>query len=339
MKNISIKINGEFSDSFIYSGVLFLVGFDASLRMVHWDNLISDRLSKEQENVRLAYENIFLNSKKDYRKFGDLEKKEIEIDKIDNFIISERILSEWPTDINIFSNKLYFSSDGGLKLLEFNGKKRFHSDAYNYEEQTLFDDCKVFSFDIDNNRALLCSGLEGGLYSFLSENKLDILGDDKSNDWIDCSWHHDLQSNAVLDLKSKNESRVQKFKDINVIKERLNKISSGINEKKNTYNRHLLKIKNLRNRIEECARMDFSMNYKDFVSQETVSYFKVRISSLGIFKEIENKIHIENDKGKELVIYPDEDISNWRIFPKAKTHLNQLHLIDNENIKIIGFEL
>ena len=51
MRNLSIKILGEFSDSFIYSGVLFLVDFEGGITIIIWDELIKHRLLSESEDV------------------------------------------------------------------------------------------------------------------------------------------------------------------------------------------------------------------------------------------------------------------------------------------------
>ncbi|WP_440163468.1 hypothetical protein [Actinobacillus pleuropneumoniae] len=338
MNYISIKIPGEFSDSFIYSGVLFLVDFDASLSIINWKNLINSRLERESEETQKVYKDIFFQPSKNI-KFT--EKRELEIDNFNDFLIHKMELSYWPTDINIFSNKLYFSSERGLRYIAFNGEKRFSSDAYiKKTENELFDDCKIFSFDIDNYRTVLCGGSEGGIYSFLSEKRLQILGDDKTNDWIDCNWHESAEF-SILGLKSKSESRIQKFKNLEATKGRLNELSEKIKKNGNYthVNRHLSKVQDLRKKVYDCARENLLEQYKEYSSKEEISYIKTRESSLGTFKEEENKLIIENNQGKISEILPDDEIVNWRIFPKAKTHLNQLHLIDNDHIKILGFEL
>ncbi|WP_265470056.1 hypothetical protein [Haemophilus parainfluenzae] len=338
MRNLSIKILGEFSDSFIYSGVLFLVDFEASISIVNWEALIKHRLLLESGHVRKEYNDIFLYNS-DCRKINDFNKADLEIEDISDFLISKIYLSDWPTDINIFSNNLFFSSDRGLKYIEFNGDKRFSKEAYSTKEHTLFDDCKIFGFDMDSCRTILCGGSEGGIYSFLSKGNLELLGVDKNSDWIDCNWY-ESDNVAYLSLSSKDKSMLQKFKEVNRIRERINtlsyKIRRGCN---NTFlHRHLSKIKELREKIDNCVKDDFIKGYKNLPPTEHVTYVKTRRSRFGTFKEMEDRIIVTDNYGNESLLLADDEIVNWRIFPKARTHLNQLHLIDNEFIRILGFE-
>lgn len=339
MRNLSIKILGEFSDSFIYSGVLFLVDFEGGITIINWENLIEHRLLSEPDDVKRIYSDIFLGNPT-CRQILASCKDELEIEDFNKFIISKIDLSAWPTDINIFSNKLFFSSEDGLKYISFNGYKRFSKEAYYTKEYTLFDDCKIFGFDMDNYRTILCGGTEGGIYSFLSDKKLQVLGDDKSNDWIDCNWYEN-DENTCLSLSSKSEYILQKFKEVDLIKERLNKLSEKIG-KKDSFRfkeNHLLKIKELRNKVETCVKNDFIEHYKNIDDRICNEYIKTRRTTLGVFKEIENKIVIEDHCGKTSDLLANDEIVNWRVFPKARTHLNQLHLIDNKFINILGFEI
>ena len=339
MRNLSIKILGEFSDSFIYSGVLFLVDFEGGITIINWEELIKHRLLSESEDVKRIYSNIFLGNPT-CRQILAPCKSELEIEDINKFIISKIDLSAWPTDINILSNKLFFSSECGLKYIGFNGYKRFYNEAYSIKEHILFDDCKIFGFDMDNRRTILCGGTEGGIYSFLSNKRLQVLGDDKTSDWIDCNWYEN-DEDVCLSLSSKNEYILQSFKEVSLIKERLNKLSKKIGKKDSLRfkNNHLLKIKALREKVDKCVENDFIEHYKKIDCRRSNEYIKTRRSTLGVFKEIGNKIVIEDDYGNTSQLLADDEIVNWRIFPKATTHLNQLHLIDNEFINIFGFEI
>ena len=339
MRNLSIKILGEFSDSFIYSGVLFLVDFEGRITIINWEKLIEHRLLSEPDDVKRIYSDIFLGNPT-CRQILASCKGELEIEDFNKFIISKIDLSAWPTDINIFSNKLFFSSEYGLKYISFNSDKRFSKEANNTKEYTLFDDCKIFGFDMDNYRTILCGGTEGGIYSFLSDKTLQVLGDDKSNDWIDCNWYEN-DENTCLSLSSKSEYILQKFKEVDLIKERLNKLSEKIG-KKDSFRfkeNHLLKIKELRKKVETCVKNDFIEHYKNIDDRICNEYIKTRRTTLGVFKEIENKIVIEDHCGNTSDLLANDEIVNWRVFPKARTHLNQLHLIDNKFINILGFEI
>ena len=98
-------------------------------------------------------------------------------------------------------------------------------------------------------------------------------------------------------------------------------------------------IKKLREKVEECVKKDFIEHYQNIDYRICNEYIKTRRTTLGVFKEIENKIVIEDHCGNTSDLLANDEIVNWRVFPKARTHLNQLHLIDNKFINIFGFEI
>lgn len=63
MSEFRINIEGNFLDSFIYSGVLFTVDVDGVLCTYSWDNLIKEYMKKDASKKR--FKNKLLDIRKD----------------------------------------------------------------------------------------------------------------------------------------------------------------------------------------------------------------------------------------------------------------------------------
>lgn len=128
---ISIAIEGDFIDSFIYSGTLFLVSDDSRIGTYNWESLLQLALHRDDQDGEKTEIYEFL---KDCRRgmTAGLEVSEIlNIDRhqLENQLISSLALSGWPTDINIYSNRFYIASENGVDELAFDfGTKSLNSD-------------------------------------------------------------------------------------------------------------------------------------------------------------------------------------------------------------------
>lgn len=55
MKQWSINIPGDYLDSFIYMGILFLFDFDGNVKLYNFEKMLSERLKKEK-NINKVHE-------------------------------------------------------------------------------------------------------------------------------------------------------------------------------------------------------------------------------------------------------------------------------------------
>ncbi|WP_118796338.1 hypothetical protein [Haemophilus haemolyticus] len=336
MNKISINIEGDYLDSFIYSGVLFLIDFESNLSIVNWENLLKSRIEKETSSIKNIYEKIFLK-----RKYADekiFEENNLNIVKSDlkDYLIGNIELNMLPTDINIFSNVIYLSSSNGFSYMCFNGEKRFNKESYGCVKN-IFNDCKIFSFDLDNDRGILCAGSEGAIYSIINsreiieKNRIDILRYNKESSWIDCQWKN-TDINSILNIKSNSCHLIQNYKS-SILKETIiNRIKES-NDK-----RRIKRIGKVRDRIDRCLKLQFERGLDENIKD--ISFIKSRyVPNIATFTENENCIQIETSEGVSITQKVIDELINWRVFPRAKTHSNQLHIINNDQIQIVGLDI
>lgn len=135
MSEFKINIEGNFLDSFIYSGVLFTVDVDGVLCTYSWNHLIDEYMKTDADKKR--FKNKLIDTRKDKRiKFDkdlviELDQKFLE--KYQKGICLD--LDVWSTDLDIKDNILYISSERGLEALPFmeswdNGKVMSFNDLY-----------------------------------------------------------------------------------------------------------------------------------------------------------------------------------------------------------------
>ena len=115
-KMLNILIEGDYIDSFIYSGVLFLVDSNLILRAYSWQGVFDRSIS----NLNFAIQF-------DLQKYAKGQILKINDDLKQTFSISQEVLSEyefcskelfvWPSDINIYKSIiLFFVSENNIKI-------------------------------------------------------------------------------------------------------------------------------------------------------------------------------------------------------------------------------
>ncbi len=111
MPNLAFDLNieGDFIDSFIYSGVLYLLDSDFKFSSYSWNTLCEFILKRN--GFRFDDAKLILNFSKDNRLSNESTNKiDTSINEGELFSLRKDMveIKTWPSDINIFSNKLYF---------------------------------------------------------------------------------------------------------------------------------------------------------------------------------------------------------------------------------------
>jgi hypothetical protein len=123
-EKIQIKIEGEYIESFLYSGTLFLVGADSRLAMYDWEAVLKNamRLSCEAD---LGLFNFLLDSRRGIAA-DSLAHFDIFIgaDQLAKNLLFEVHLGEWPTDINVYANRLYIAGENGVDEVPYDYLKK-----------------------------------------------------------------------------------------------------------------------------------------------------------------------------------------------------------------------
>lgn len=352
MKQWSINIEGNYLDSFLYMGLLFLCDFDGKINVYNFEKMLKNRLQSDSEKKQ-EFEQIFSN-KHQLNRYSEQHYKELEIDFdfLQLFQTDYLEIGEWITDINVTSKNIYFSSSSGLQKRPFiaNTKSMYGKFHPKKENINLFSEAKVYSFTNSAKRTVLCCGDEGAIYYVEQENELKYIKDDKTDEWIDCQWYS-LLENDVLSINSELNITHQKLKLEESLSKILNRISK--NEKivkERNYSEswkkdRLNKFKQLRSsahhKFNEILPSCFLDDLNDSeIKKEKMEFLKVReLEDKAVFLQInDNKIvcDIANEQHNVRI---DGEITNWRIFPNARTHFNQLHIIYDDYMAINGFEL
>jgi hypothetical protein len=281
MSEFKINIEGNFLDSFIYSGVLFTIDVDGKLCTYSWNHLIKEYMRKDVQKKRFEKKLIDTRQDKNIKFEKDLV---IELDQ--NFLEEYQKgicldLDVWSTDLDIKDNILYISSERGLEALPFreswdNGKIMSFNDLYK-----VWGESKVFGVSTGSwGRTLLAAGCHGALEVVndveqnntvgLKQQEGKILNEEVC---LDCEW--ELNSTiAILDQL-----------DTQVLLE-YEELISDSNFKFHARDTEEDRLKKIRER--------------ERIPQENISYLKEYITS-GIPNNLENIAAYSWFDGKKLV--------------------------------------
>ncbi|HDR2864816.1 TPA: hypothetical protein QCK11_004852 [Enterobacter asburiae] len=369
MSNLALNLNieGDYIDSFIYSGVLYLLDSDFKFTSYSW-NALCDFILK-RNGFKFDDARLVLGFSKDNRLVNK------SINHIDTCLDRGELLSlrkdvveikTWPSDINIFSNKLYFSGDEGVFFINTN-----HLTAEFDKEniQKVFG-MKGFSISPNtNNRIALAVGREGVFTSTLKygiRTPSEVQVSDSSSidvDWLDESLFVNSDNLIVKDFhKIIHKKDIESNDLFMTIKREMEKeydgvvIDSGKIISK-SYRKYLdialsyppktLKLNDHYRYGWSSGDCNFVLNKKnEIVVQNKMSGGVEKIAIPGDFADPE-KIRtsgcgtiIEFNDGQLFSISGDgislisNDFASWRVFPRAKNHANHLHLINEDNINI-----
>lgn len=361
---LDLKIEGDFIDSFIYSGVLYLLDSEFTFTSYSWNSLCDFILKRN--GFKFSDARCILDYSKDNRKtnasnnYIDTYISEKEINSLRTDMID---IKTWPSDINIFSNKLYFSGDDGVFFINTNHKT------------ALFDKNKIKkifgmkSFAISpntNNRIALAVGNEGVFTSTLKhQDKFPTEVQVSNKSCIDIDWINESlfinsdnlsiesfckiasKNNAVYNeifLKIRDEFKKNKNIDDNKLNDKSYReyINFILNKKPET-----LKLNDIYKYGWSSGDSNFILNKNNNIiaqnkisgnkveistSEITQSLIKLRTSGCGTVMESNiGELFITSGNGVDRI---SDDFVSWRVYPRAKNHANHLHIINDENINI-----
>ena len=392
---IELKIEGNYIDSFIYSGSFFLLDSEMRLTSFPWKDVINCIEEKSQEKKQLIY-NYFSGEKYDVslikeESFNYIINKE-KMDKISQKESNKHCVIDfdyWVTDIDIYKNTLFISSHEGIDNFATNrqelrkGEPKFE---FFPQQKNKLTEQKVFDITVGNySRLIATCGKDGALQinmkskdekGGLFELSTDIyqLSDDI---WINCDWDSEI---GIAVIKNKLKQEFFKFNTINkdeiisdesgrILFEKLNKenkrkviqekhpekmikkdnvINSWIVEENGNKKIVFLDIDlnfhqlNLDNFVEEQSNIqaefemtDFSNLHRDLILETQKTDFGIVIETLDKLFFIPN-LYSGNKINKPFSL---NCVTNWRTFPKSKNYRNQLHIVQNDHVSIIGFNL
>lgn len=363
---ISINIEGDFIDSFIYSGTLFLVHADSKVTTHSWEPLLASALDNDRQNYRavLAYE--FLKDCRRNSQLVDRESMTIYIGKkeLEDKCVSTLLLDGWPTDINVYANRFYIASENGVEEVPFEWESR------RLKSTGRFHIWRKYAYKVsanDAHRLAIAAGPNGIItasphigYINEKEDVVTLLEIDSH----DCEWvGRNLVANSLNgaflatfpDLPDKPKGH-----DLGGYWKLLNKIKKELPETRRV--EHIgtssvvyawvaggklfsllsngqLSVQQMSGDAEPAEAgnigndMDIEIGMGNWFSN-TKHVLAARSGLFGTVIEIGDDLCVVTESGTESV--STRPVS-WRVFPRAKSYLNHLHIIEKDHLSIRAY--
>jgi len=377
MSEFRINIEGNFLDSFIYSGVLITIDVDGKLCTHSWRNLINEYMKKDKKKRKFSSKLI------DDRPWPNKTMKfdeDVVIELDQNFLNKHRQgtcfdLDVWTTDLDIKDNILYISSERGLEALPFKnwdyGKVTDFNELY-----PIWKDSKVFGVSTGSwGRTLLAAGTNGALEvlnNVEQNNKIGLKQQDgkiiNTDVCLNCEWEvnstlailDQLDTQTVLEYenlisdydfksyeKDSEEEKEKKRKavestsleDIFHLKEYIEK---GIPENLENISKYSW-FDN-----KKLVGIDENNNYLfyDFDENRWVSKNNEIVDDCSYRKIRQTNagliIETEDDclyrKTPHSKKMLSEDISSWRVFPRSKSYQDRIHVVNEDYLQVSIFD-
>lgn len=366
---VSITIEGEFIDSFIYSGTLFLVGMNGTLKTYSWKELVTRSLANSVENkYRTSLFSLLTDSrisaKPIERTFEDETLFSIQVDA--QFLSKYEGISfpieDWPTDLSIYANRLYISSDRGVE------SRRFSWDTGHVKEfekpLLIWDELSFRIAPNAMNRIAIAAGNSGLLIATPHERQLEK---DDLRQLLDtpcrgCDWQ---ESTLVADTATGS---------VRADFERLPKRNSATGDMteywKITNSLKRLPPRTLENicigqsnahfswlggnklfAIDEEFRLFSRPNYSsdsevdmagDFELVESIRpteaserLHSIRSGIFGTLAEFTTQLVKFTENGVTRIA---NSPGRWRTFPRSRSYANHIHVIEDYCLRVLAFE-
>ncbi|MEF1285193.1 hypothetical protein QTN94_14795 [Vibrio sp. M250220] len=351
---VKIEIEGDFIDSFVYSGVLFLVSSDLSLKAYSWDNVFKCSLKGLNAFKRHQLENYSRGSVSISNELsGTYSVSEKSLKELE---LCSKNLDVWPSDINIYKNRFYVASELGVDAFDFDwGDGR----VTQFERSTRIYDEVSFKLATSSHHRLAIAAGKSGLLSVTPHRKYARRED--INQLIDvpcsgCQWHStNLVANTIDGQYTASYLSIPKKVDfdgtdreywdmVKVIKS----TRPEIKERKEINGEKIVSSwisgKGLFSVTQDLklywCNIENSQEYElvDTKSElSTLKYFKAQSSPFGTVMEVGDDLKLFTSDGRYEVIA--EEVVNWRLFPKSSYYLTHLHVIDDDALSISLFDM
>lgn len=367
MQPLKIIIPGNYWDSFIYEGRLYIFGLEGSIQSIDWNNLIQSWNLPEE--LRIAFKCAFLRSDYLYSNevhdlLDDPEVKQIVVAKFKSLAqlqleISKPVLKKhfkgeqdnpcpFPhSDIEVYNRNMYFSSAQGIFRSTCNRKTRYPISTRpekEWEGPSLGISASYGSLAIAaGNEGLFEMDLGHG-YSTNPREKIRNLSPESCRD---CGWTYfsvfaSSEESGFLAKFSKtvdgeyNYNADRKFERVETASEIFGSqgYSWGVQDKLCQAYQNEIKIMRYSpwgdqesESITNLGSVKFDKWKGNIISATTTNF--------GVIVELENAIVVFPSKGQSITLKGEP--VNWRTFPRSKHYENQLHIIYNDRLEIFSF--
>lgn len=352
-----IKIEGDFIDSFIYSGSLFLIDTKLRLTSYSWNEILN------YSNCPPIKKKFLLNcfSENNTQNISDLDNEYIIYnDSLNNSVIDTLELDSWPTDLDIYKNKFIISSADGIKSVVGNRSVENLKVKFEFSQNVkkMWDE-KVFELAVGTlDRLIISCGYEGAfeLFTRTKADSYELIKEKQlsEKEWIGCEWD---QNTGIAILKNQLKQELLKFETVN--KEHASQITDQLEK-----NRYYKMIKEEEPQQYEISTLDQSyinswvFDDKIYLFDENLKLYEYYEETLNPITQVKSNNYpiekiIDSAKTKFGLIFEDlnnlyrydtelsivsNKTTNWRTYPKSTNYQNHLHIIEDDYITIQIFE-
>lgn len=375
MRPIAYDIEGEYWDSWVYRGRLYLFTIDGKIITVDWDRLINEFNSSNSDIIFLR--KLFLSGEFLYKfkeLFQDKEFKELVKLKIDRlsklkFEIGFKDLQKFVVDTqdtplpfphadcSIYLNQVFCGNENGLVQTALTQGKSRHIKSRSVSK--LWDG-PVMSLSMSYNTAAISGGEEGAFEYDLKEDSILQRWKTKCKD-VEWMWHNlfissDEGPSRILEYSKSTklqETEEDEFEDAQFQKKEtvrtlgheidLDQIFTKGKQRGFSWGAkdklYLLQDKDL----SIYKYNPWTNNEKGIVSLVTSAKFESstsnfvsgKVAPFGTILELDDKLIVIGSDG--VINELSGEPVNWRVFPRAKHYDNHLHAVYDDYLSVMAF--
>lgn len=341
MSEISIKIEGDYINSFVYRGYVVLIKTSGEVLSLRWNDLVDKSVDNAIYKFMLKNFNSEKNKKTDNCNYF-LDEGFVKKFKIDSFSIDY-----WPSDVTIYANSIYICGEYGVDAIPMN----FDNGNIHSENKIRIYDKRAYKISANDwRRVAIAAGENGVLLRSISQYGVsggrEIEVESNDCEWIDTNLIVNSNGNAkinvfkkqisyaefkLLDKKQKNDFYERIMDDLG--QENGHDYSWGIGNKVFSLNGNSV-VKNEILASED--RFDVKKVFDerlDFIGCDKL--ISVKSGSFGSIFETKDKLYLLNDEKKVELL--DDDFVGWKVFPRARSFSNSLHIIKDDFLSIKVF--
>lgn len=368
MQPLKIIIPGEYWDSYIYKGRLYLFGIDGNIITLDWDKLISSW--KIDGTLQLALECAFMRSDFLYGRslqklFHDPEIRELVKNKFERLSRTDLMITKdtlmklsigvqdnlcaFPhSDCEIYHQQLYVSAPSGVMQASA-GRGTKYPISTRIEKKW---DAPVFGLSASWGSLALAAGDEGlfelevgtGRYTWISNtSEPKIIS---KNHCVRCNWmfHSIFGSSdsggflaAFQKESSSNDREYSRTFDRTVHSDELwdkTGYAWGVQDKFYLATKDKFYVSKYQPWKEKNEQRIFSLGIVEKKLDEG-DVISASVATFGIVVEFDKALAVYPSTGESLLL--NGEPVNWRVFPRAKHYENQLHVIWDDRLEILSF--
>ncbi len=245
----------------------------------------------------------------------------------------------YPSDINVFANVLYISSENGVSRFDFN-----YEDGKLHDEFVIFDEMSFSISPNSSNRLAIAAG-KSGVLTFIPRSKYlskSYLSEFMNETCTDLDWQSTvLLANTYQGVKRANYKQMplkDDYEDIQDYFEAL-RFCREFKPQIDGFDNGFLawvggdKLFSLSsdNKLKISLLNDSELDTHTMDIGDVSDVLKAKTAAFGTIVETNEQLLLINDEGvNELFGEP----INWRVFPRATNHSNQIHIIQEQFMEI-----